>query len=201
MTRKHQPGDWVSILAQVVEESTESNVVVWLFSKTDQYQANVSPDRVEKINPPEHLAYRCTSLFRYDTDAFVQCTRHEHHAHDHGARDPGGEWHEWGAGTFNLEANNPEKYRQRPVDDAPVPKPDEKHTVHLDDYERDNLLHALYAAVGLRGTERSPLFVLNTGDWLMQVVYKLRGLYGDEEPGGTPNFTYTQLAKMAREFT
>jgi hypothetical protein len=78
------------------------------------------------------------------------------------------------------------------------PQPDERHLVYLSDYERDNLRHALYAASGW-GKVRSPLYVLNTGDWLNQVLMKVGGVY-DEDPGGKPNYDHTLLAENANRF-
>jgi hypothetical protein len=73
---------------------------------------------------------------------------------------------------------------------------DGSYVVKLTAYERDNLLHALYAASG-HGRIRSPLYVLNNGDWLMQVLNKI-GLRGDNQMHwGQPNATHDALAERA----
>ena len=64
----------------------------------------------------------------------------------------------------------------------------------LTKYERDNLL-ALLHAVAHRG---GPLSAANSGDWVMQIAYKL-GWKGEEETDwGTPNRFFWQLDQDAR---
>lgn len=74
-----------------------------------------------------------------------------------------------------------------------APPLDEPHRLSLSHYERDNLLHALIAASG-HGMLRSPLYVLNSGDWLMQVLTKL-GFQGMSSTDlGQPNVAHEVLA-------
>lgn len=78
----------------------------------------------------------------------------------------------------------------------PLPCPDPSgHTITLDDYEVANLQSALIS-IGLRGAsvERSPLYVLNTGDWAGHILWKLP-LVAHE-----PNWTPEQLAREANRF-
>lgn len=73
---------------------------------------------------------------------------------------------------------------------------DEPHRLSLSDYERDNLLHALVAANGSGGV-RSPLWVLNTGDWLNQVLLKIGWIYSGPTEWGKPNVNHTNLTANA----
>lgn len=73
---------------------------------------------------------------------------------------------------------------------------DGSHRLSLTPYERDNLLHALVAASGY-GKAPSPLYVLNTGDWLMQVLYKLGFRHDNQMQWGSPNTPHDVLATNA----
>lgn len=76
-----------------------------------------------------------------------------------------------------------------------------KHVIELDDYEVANLKAAL-RAIGCgwyqngvtRFASRSPLFAMNTGDWVCQIAHKL------PEVDYVPNVQVEELAERARTF-
>lgn len=63
---------------------------------------------------------------------------------------------------------------------------DDHTTIKLSRYERDNLLSALWAIAGYAG--KSPLNALNTGDWVLQLAWKLKPAADLEcgRPNATP---------------
>lgn len=67
--------------------------------------------------------------------------------------------------------------------------------IEIDEYERANLLAALYAATHYT----SPLHVLSNGDWIYQLMHKL-GWNGTVTDWGTPNMTAEELASRANEY-
>lgn len=88
--RVPSPGDWVQVFGQVaaVERVHPDDVVVELFSHSDQYQAHVRRDRVALVAPPEGIATRCTALYavpKRPNDALLRCRKHEGHSPRHEA--------------------------------------------------------------------------------------------------------------------
>jgi len=88
--RSFSPGDWVQVFGQVAaaERVHPDDVVVELFSHSDQYVAVVRRDRVVHIAPPEGIATRCTALYvvpKQPNDALLRCHKHDGHAPRHEA--------------------------------------------------------------------------------------------------------------------
>lgn len=65
--------------------------------------------------------------------------------------------------------------------------------LELDDYEAANLREALKAIAGL-DVDRSPLWALNSGDWVLQIYFKLK------EIDSHPNLTAEQYTKVANSY-
>lgn len=75
---------------------------------------------------------------------------------------------------------------------------DGEHVVMLSTYEVSNLVSALQATGYGAATGDSPLRVLDTGDWLGQVVQKLQSVAGYWEV--KPNVDPIELAEQARNW-
>lgn len=71
------------------------------------------------------------------------------------------------------------------------------HILVLTDYEVANLREVFRAAGHAQLVQRSPLMVLNNGDWVGQIAHKLLPLATDH----TPNATAAQLARQANEYS
>jgi hypothetical protein len=85
-----EKGGWVSIYAQVVKTPEDegvhpSDVLVDLFSHSDQYQAHVRKDWVRPIEPPEGIAQRCGHLGDSlgNGEGLIRCVKHLGHAGSH----------------------------------------------------------------------------------------------------------------------
>lgn len=68
--------------------------------------------------------------------------------------------------------------------------------IEIDEYERANLLAALYACTF---TYRSPLNVISNGDWIYQIMHKL-GFQGTNTDWGRPNASSEELVKRAEDW-
>lgn len=84
MSDELQPGDWVTVYAQVVDEPTKpEDIVVEMFSSNTQFMAHVLRDRVSKADPPARIALRCSSLYWTDTNGLQHCVKHDGHSGHH----------------------------------------------------------------------------------------------------------------------
>lgn len=68
--------------------------------------------------------------------------------------------------------------------------------IEITEYERANLLAALYAASGYGGP--SPLQIIDNGDWLYQIMTKL-GWLGSDTNWGSPNRHAADMVARANE--
>ena len=83
---KPETGDWVIVFGQVAEKAVAGNVIVTLFSSSDEYRVAVREDRVKKIQPPPALAERCHHLREDAQQRYVRCTKHLGHGGDHASQ-------------------------------------------------------------------------------------------------------------------
>lgn len=74
-------------------------------------------------------------------------------------------------------------------------------SIPLDRYERDNLV-SLLNAIAVGGSSANPFSVANTGDWVMQILFKLRrrdNIHITDEQDH-PNRRPDDLQDQARKF-
>jgi hypothetical protein len=65
------------------DASKPEDVVVDLFSSTDQYRAVVLRDRVQKVDPPDRIAPKCPHLIQSLHEGIRRCQRHAGHQGGH----------------------------------------------------------------------------------------------------------------------
>lgn len=84
-----RPGDWVTVLGQVVDKPTHpSDLVIELFSHNEQYACHVERGRISPAEVPA-LADRCAALFDKGNERLLRCMLHLDHYGDHRQ----GKWH------------------------------------------------------------------------------------------------------------
>lgn len=85
-----QEGDWVQVYGQVAPRGRvhPEDVVVTLYSHSDEYEASVRKDRVIKCDPPEGIYQRCTAMragfvIESAESTFIRCGLHYDHGGQH----------------------------------------------------------------------------------------------------------------------
>lgn len=77
-------GEWVQVWGQIVAGKTHpEDVMVEFFSHSEQYQAHVRIDRVEKSEFLPDFVEMCRALRMTNKGNLRRCVRHEKHGGDH----------------------------------------------------------------------------------------------------------------------